>query len=235
MYRRLDPDRITETARKLSQRIAERFPDSGLRKISDELVSVCETTATEVGWFARPHWPLRVAIGLLIGLLLVVFAFTVTAVFRLPTDPSVTAVIQAIDSGVNELVFLGAALYFLSSLEGRRKRKRALKEIHGLRSMAHIIDMHQLTKDPERLGAPHLEDTPSSPVRVLTPFQLSRYLDYCSEMLAVLSKVAALYVQDFDDAVTLAAVNEVEDLTSGLSRKIWQKIMILDGDGGLAV
>lgn len=28
--------------------------------------------------------------------------------------------------------------------------------------------------------------------------------------------------------MSLAAVNELEDLTAGLSRKIWQKIMILD-------
>ena len=95
--------------------------------------------------------------------------------------------------------------------------------------MAHIIDMHQLTKDPERVMNPAVRsDTPSSPARVLNPFQLSRYLDYSSEMLALLSKSAALYVQDFDDPVTISAVNEIENLTSGLSRKIWQKIMILD-------
>jgi len=35
-------------------------------------------------------------------------------------------------------------------------------------------------------------------------------------------------VQNFDDPVTLAAVNEVENLTNGLARKIWQKIMIFD-------
>jgi hypothetical protein len=35
-------------------------------------------------------------------------------------------------------------------------------------------------------------------------------------------------VQRFDDPVTLSAVNDVENLTAGLSRKIWQKIMILD-------
>jgi len=38
----------------------------------------------------------------------------------------------------------------------------------------------------------------------------------------------ALYVQKFDDGVALSAVNEIEDLTTGLSRKIWQKIMILN-------
>ena len=95
--------------------------------------------------------------------------------------------------------------------------------------MAHIIDMHQLTKDPERIANPDAGgDTPSSPTRHLTPFALSRYLDYCSEMLSLLSKSAALYVQDFADPVTISAVNEVENLTTGLSGKIWQKIMILD-------
>jgi len=57
---------------------------------------------------------------------------------------------------------------------------------------------------------------------------LSRYLDYCSEMLSLTGKIAALYVQTYDDGVALAAVNEVEGLTTGLSRKIWQKLMILE-------
>ena len=57
-----------------------------------------------------------------------------------------------------------------------------------------------------------------------------KYLDYCSEMLSLIGKLAALYVQKFDDPVALAAVNEVEDLTTSLSRKIWQKIMIINSD-----
>ena len=57
--------------------------------------------------------------------------------------------------------------------------------------MAHIVDMHQLTKDPERLlqGGPA---TPSSPQRTMTPFELGRYLDYSSEMLSMISKTAAI-------------------------------------------
>jgi hypothetical protein len=38
----------------------------------------------------------------------------------------------------------------------------------------------------------------------------------------------ALHVQHFHDPVTLAAVNEIETLTTGLSAKIWQKITLLD-------
>jgi hypothetical protein len=36
-----------------------------------------------------------------------------------------------------------------------------------------------------------------------------------------------LYIQDYDDSVALSSLNEVESLTTGLSRKIWQKPIIL--------
>ncbi len=62
----------------------------------------------------------------------------------------------------------------------------------------------------------------------MDPFELHRYLDYCSEMLALISKVGALYVQDFPDRAALDAVDQIENLATGLSRKIWQKIVILD-------
>ena len=68
-------------------------------------------------------------------------------------------------------------------------------------------------------------DDPSGSVR--SPLDLGRYLDYCSELLSLCGKVAALYVQRFDDGVALAAVNEIEGLCTGLSRKIWQKIIVL--------
>ena len=97
-----------------------------------------------------------------------------------------------------------------------------------LRSLAHIIDMHQLTKDPERLIiAQQSMDTQASPTLGMSQFELHRYLDYCSEMLALTGKIAALYVRRFDDPVALTSANEVESLTTGLCQKIWQKILIL--------
>ena len=62
----------------------------------------------------------------------------------------------------------------------------------------------------------------------MSAFELQRYLDYSSEMLALISKVGAFYAQHLADPVVLLAVDEVEELTNGLSRKIWQKIAILD-------
>lgn len=56
---------------------------------------------------------------------------------------------------------------------------------------------------------------------------LARYLDHCSDMLALIGKLAALYAERMRDEVVIEAVTEIETLTSDLSRKIWQKMMVL--------
>ena len=61
----------------------------------------------------------------------------------------------------------------------------------------------------------------------MSPVELSRYLDSCSEMLSIISKIGAVYVQSCPDPETLRSVDEIDDLTMGLSQKVWQKIMIL--------
>jgi hypothetical protein len=141
-----------------------------------------------------------------------------------PSD--VFAAIQGVDSGLQVLGVLGAGVFFLVTWEDRMKRRRALRALHELRSVIHVVDMHQLTKDPTFAligGAP----TASSPERALTPWELARYLDYCSEMLSLCSKVAALYAQSMPDAVVTDAVSDLERLTANLSLKIWQKITLL--------
>jgi hypothetical protein len=127
---------------------------------------------------------------------------------------------------INDLVYLGLAVFFLITLEGRMKRRRALPALHELRSVIHIVDMHQLTKDPERLLSSQ-PDTASSPSRTMTASELGRYLDYCSELVSLASKVAALFVQHFNDPVVLVAVNEIEGLAATTSSKLWQKITLL--------
>ena len=42
------------------------------------------------------------------------------------------------------------------------------------------------------------------------------------------NKLAALYAQHLPDPVIIDAVNDIEDLTTNLCNKIWQKITILD-------
>jgi hypothetical protein len=227
MYRSLDANNIIDTAQQLYKRIGERFPASGLRKVCEELLAEAQQAATTARWLATPNIRIRAVSVLIIIAMFVVAASTMLALNRrVELFSSVSDFLQGVDAAVNELILIGAATYFLLGWETRLKRKRALRAIHVLRSFAHIIDMHQLSKDPERPTT--IKSHTASPTRTMTPLELTRYLDYCSEMLSIISKVAALYVQDFDDATTLAAVDEVEDLTGSLSQKMWQKIMILD-------
>jgi hypothetical protein len=164
--------------------------------------------------------------GIAIAVMLIMLGFGLT-VLRLPTSVSALSdVVQLFEASINDIVFVGIAVYFLLSIERRLKRRRALAVIHELRSLAHVVDMHQLTKDPEQLLSPE-PTTASSPEREMTSAQLGRYLDYCSELLSVTSKLAALLVQYFNDEVVLSAVDEIEGLTTGLQSKIWQKIRLL--------
>jgi hypothetical protein len=229
MYRSLDPEKIIETIERLCARIDERFPGTGLGKVCRELLTIAVESQQRSASIAKPQKSLRVIVGVVIALMVTLLVLVV-ANSTLPVNRfDFVVLVQVSEAGINVFIVLGAAVLFLITSEVRIKRSRALKAIHELRALAHVIDMHQLTKDPERFL--HREGaTPSSPTRNLTATQIMRYLDYCSEMLSLIGKLAALYVQKFDDPVALAAVNEVEELTSGLSRKIWQKIMIFTSD-----
>jgi len=226
-YRSLDPEQILSTLDRLHQRITERFPDAALTAVSRELVSLARFCVTESREIGRPNWPVRWIAGVLI---LAVIVATLAVFFGpwiegTPAFSSVGDYLQGLEAFVNNMVFLAIAIWFLGSLEGRLKRRRALKAIHQLRSLAHVVDMHQLTKDPAQILAPVA--TTSSPSRTMSRVQLGRYLDYCSEMLALISKVAALFVQESNDPMVLAAVDEVSGLTLGLAQKIWQKLAIV--------
>lgn len=227
LYRELNAAQIVATAERLQARIQERFSDSSLLKVCGELRQTIIEIGELAAWIRRPQFGFRILTGALLLILIAAIVGGVSRVSVRLTVETAPELLQALESGVNDVVFIGLGVFFLFTWEGRRKRARALRSIHQLRSLAHIVDMHQLTKDPERVVGSG-PDTPSSPKRVMSPFELIRYLDYCSEMLSLISKAAALHVQGFDDPVTLAAVEQIEDLTNGLSRKIWQKIMILD-------
>ena len=226
-YRQLREVEINQTLRRLRDRIAERFPDSGLSSLSRELVLISQEASACVAYVRRPNWGLRIAVGVVIAAIVAVIGLAAMSM-RLPGRVDrLSELVQMLESAINDVVFLGVAIFFLITIEGRLKRRKALHSLHQLRSIVHIVDMHQLTKDPERLMSPR-EDTPSSPERTMSAQELGRYLDYCSELLALSSKIAALFVQQFNDPVVLSTVNEVETLVTGLSGKIWQKITLLE-------
>lgn len=230
-YRRLDPGQIVQTVQTLHARIEERFPGSGLGKVVAELLQVAEETVARTAWIQRPNIPLRAAAWALSGAILVLLAGLLMQIHQFQFN-DYTNSIQALEASISSMVFIGAAILFFVSWENRIKRNRALRALHELRALAHIVDMHQLTKDPESTVRPRTAKILRR--RAMTSFELNRYLDYCTEALALTSKIATLYVQGFQDTVVLDAVDDIEDLTAGLSRKIWQKIMILENLAGAA-
>ena len=226
-YRNLNAKRIAETVERLRDRIRERFPQSNLWRVTEQLLQATSMAEERISQINRPNLFLRTCIGVLVLLFITLISLLFCQLKFTAEVDRISEFFQGVDSALNTVILIGGGILFLFTTETRMKRKIALRHIHELRSLVHIVDMHQLTKDPERIliGAPV---TPASPERTMTRFEMSRYLNYCSELLSLIGKVAALYVERYDDPIVLSAVDQVEDLATGLSNKIWQKIMILD-------
>lgn len=231
-FRELDAGEIIRTIERLAARIDARFPGSGLSRVGRDLAGLSRDAAREADSLGEPNWNIRVAVGIVIAVMVGTAGIALYRAFAAFGDASVSFgaadMFQTIESLINDIIFLGIAVFFLATIESRIKRKKALERLHQLRSVAHIVDMHQLTKDPD-----HLLKEPrngENTARTMTRDELTRYLDYCGELLSLTGKMAALFVQRFSDSLVMQSVNEIEDLTTGLSRKIWQKITLL-GDG----
>jgi hypothetical protein len=224
-YDALDPALIIATAETLRTRIHERFPAANLVAVADDLLRICRAHAERSTRIRRPDWFWRITSFTLLaaGTALFVALFPWQELGR---RADAGGAVQTIEASVSMLVYLGGAALLVAGLDQRSRRHRCLNALHELRAMAHIVDMHQLTKDPDRTlqSGP---DTPSSPKRDLTPFQMGRYLDYCTEMLSLVGKVAALYVQRFPDPVAVAAADDIENLATGLASRIGQKLLVL--------
>lgn len=225
MYRNLDASKIEQTIEILQRRIRERFPKAGLGKVCQELLHLIQESKSRCEKIGSPNIMLRIGVGIIILFIITILVGTLSSM-TLPEKFKFGEFVQILEAGIQATFLIGGTIIFLITAENRLKRSRTLKALNELRSLSHVIDMHQLPKDPERalnVGT----RTSSSPKEDMSAFELSRYLDYCSEMLSLVGKIASLYGQNFSDNVVLRGVNEIEILTTGLSQKIWQKIMIL--------
>lgn len=227
VYQELDARQISATVDRLERRIRERFPEAGLASVCAGLGAVARQTRERTLAIQRPNRVLRGTVALFV----VACGVGAVVLFRLVdtgrADDDTLNRLQGLDAGLNLAVLVGGALLFLVTSEDRLKRRRAMSALHELRTILHVVDMHQLTKDPIAVHGPRERRTKSSPERTLTAFELERYLDYCSEMFSLTAKVAALYAQALPDPVVTDAVNDLEQLAANLSQKAWQKISIL--------
>jgi hypothetical protein len=225
----LDAKRVIKTIDTLQRRILERFPGAGLGAVCGELLAVAQASSTRAQTIAKRHVLLRVGLLALAAAGIGLLAWVLTRLDYSRRDDNLYAVFQGIEAVANLAVLTGGILLFVITIEQRLKRRRALGALHELRVILHVIDMHQLTKDPTSTVSVGGK-TPSSPARTLTPYEVSRYLDYCSEMLSLTAKVAVLFAQSLPDPIVTEAVSDIERIASGMSQKVWQKISMLDAN-----
>ena len=221
----LEPDRIVMTIELLTERIETRLPNRNLPKVARDTRSAAAAAVSLAKTIPEPILWIRIVSG---ALALAMIAVVIKVAYHLKfTQADGWAMLDGINSGISTLIYLGLAVLFLFTLEMRIKRRLALRALQELRALAHVIDMHQLSKDPQ--WHEHRESSPwDKESEHMDPHLLGRYLDYCVDLLALIGKLAALYAQNSQDGVVLQAVEEVENLTATLATKIWQKIMLID-------
>ncbi|MEO6997521.1 MAG: hypothetical protein ABI112_05510 [Terracoccus sp.] len=229
-YDRLNGANVKKTISSLSGRVQKFLPVSkGLPAVAAEL----HRFVTELEERSEKTSARRRRIALACRLLVVLVAGLVILATWSALRDALSAEarlkgfewLAVFESGINDLVFAGIAIWFLTSFAARLERAELLKRLHRLRSLAHIIDMHQMSKNVSDLLPDREPTVPSQPG--LTPRDYALYLDYCSELLSLTAKGAAMCAEESTDALVLDTVSEIESMTTGMSRKIWQKISLL--------
>jgi len=222
---RIDSKLLEETLTTLHCRIEERFPKSGLGKVCEDIIKILNKTNEQIKWISKPHFIIRLSLSLILLTSLVGLFFLVKNT-NYNLSNSIDSIVTVSEAFFNIVFILGAGIFYLISTETRYKRKKAINSINQLRSLLHVVDMYQLSKDPNMVDMKNY-NTMNSPTRVLTRFELFRYLNYCSETIVIISKISTIYAQSFDDDIIIKSVNDIEILSTGLNQKIWQKINIL--------
>jgi hypothetical protein len=225
----LAADHVGTTVAQLERRILARFGERGLTKAARDLgnlVLLVQSRADQSrDRLRRTTLAARAAGITIVGATLVALVFTLRSAV-IEGLAKTADWVPLVESIVNDLVFAAIAVVFLWAFPERLERRVLLRLLHRLRSLAHVIDMHQLSKDPEQLS-PAYTPTSESIVHGLDADQLYHYLTYCSEMLSLTAKTAALCGEHSTDGVVLETVSYIETLTTELSNKIWQKISLL--------
>jgi hypothetical protein len=229
-FQRLDPVAVQATVDRLVMRITRRFPERNLGSVAAQLSGLVGEVTEQSSADRRLHRVISIACWVTATCIVAAAVTAVVLAIRdaIPDTEGIRGFqwLSVLESGIVDVVYASIAVYFLMFLPNRLTRRRLLLLLHRLRSLAHVVDMHQLTKDPERLQE-RFHGTDVTIAFNMDAGELANYLDYCTELLSLVAKTAALCAEESTDAVVLDTVSELETLTIGLSREIWQKISLL--------
>ncbi len=144
----LEFDRIVRTIERLEKRISDRFPDSDLRKVVHQFLKIAGESNKNIEWISKPNMSIRFFsyFVIILGVAAIIYSFTIID-FTIQ-NKTLSNIVALSESLFNEMILIGAAIFFMITIKTRMKRRRTAELLNKLRVIAHVIDMHQLTKDP---------------------------------------------------------------------------------------
>jgi hypothetical protein len=207
---------VAATASKLVERISSRF---GQDHLTDAKLKKSLRLGRVIRWLTWP-WVLAAALGIVAW----IRSLHLTIELKDAGDLA-----QSLDSIFQLLLVLGAGAWFLLSIGSKVQRAALLKALQELNELAQVVDLIQLDKDPDRLHFSKEQRTDKSPTlgKANTAFLLSRYLDYCAELLSILAKVGCLYRDKVSDEVVLSRLGDFDRLTNQLRANISTKMSLI--------
>ena len=136
-FRELDAGEIIRTIERLSERVEARFPGSGLSSVSRDFLGLSRDAAREADALGAPNWMIRVGVGIVIVTMVATAVVALTSAFsafgQAAESFGAAEMFQTIESLINDIVFLGIAVFFLATIESRIKRRKALQRLQGNR------------------------------------------------------------------------------------------------------
>ena len=147
-YREINPTKLIDSVGKMADRVEEQFPSSGLSAVANEVAAVAEGTVARVAEIKKPRIGLRIGVGIMV---LLVLSGPLLFSFLLSFSEEVTNLgdfLEATDAGLHMLLVLAGGIYFLVGMENRMRRNQALDAIAEFRSLTHLVDLHQINKNP---------------------------------------------------------------------------------------
>ena len=179
LHEPLEAPAVRQTVEELYGRIEARFPKRGLLGVCGDLILLVEEVQSSAGQGQRQirwvRWASRVVMAFVVVVTVLALLLALHDAFFDERVRDSIDVLGLAETAISDLVYAAIAIFFLWSFPERLQRSRLLSLLHQLRSTAHVIDMHQLTKDPEQpaLGEPRLDP----PVQLLDGLQDRRRLE----------------------------------------------------------
>tara|TARA_B110000046_G_C12862141_1_gene342309 strand:- start:349 stop:768 length:420 start_codon:yes stop_codon:yes gene_type:complete len=112
LYRELDNQLTIETLQKLELRVKDRFPESGLLKVCNELLIVAEESKAKIAFISKPLLWLRLA---LISLVLVTFFILFLTISTLNEETghfNMIDLISIAEASINDLILMAPPCIF---------------------------------------------------------------------------------------------------------------------------